>query len=473
MKAADNSRGQCEQRQLLRQQGRDLPTQPPPGCGPGVVAVDPFIISERRIVLSAGSQTQISTKRVILTVLVPFGLGYYLSYLYRTVNLVISPDLAADLALNSTNLGLLTAVYFIAFAAFQTPLGVLLDQYGPRRVQSALLIFAAAGSALFAFADDFTILAIGRGLIGFGVSGCLMAALKANVLWFPRERLSLFNGLTVAFGAFGALSATVPVEILLNQMGWRTIFSILSGMTILVAVLTYLVVPERGAPQLSARRGTASISEQLRGLSVVYKTSFFWRISLVTFIHNGTYLAYQSLWMGPWLRDVGGFAGSAIADMLLWFNAGMFAGVIGIGVLADRLQRFGIKPIVMVGVGIFGSIVVQLMLALEAVSFALPLCVAFGFFGSSTLLAYSVFGQHFAVETIGRVNTAQNMLTFIAAFAVQWGVGAIIGLWPVLADGRYDPAGHQAALLMMVGLETIAFVWFVWPRRETVTGSGE
>jgi len=137
------------------------------------------------------------------------------------------------------------------------------------------------------------------------------------------------------------------------------------------------------------------------------------------------------------------------------------------------LQRFGIKPIVMVGVGIFGSIVVQLMLALEAVSFALPLCVAFGFFGSSTLLAYSVFGQHFAVETIGRVNTAQNMLTFIAAFAVQWGVGAIIGLWPVLADGRYDPAGHQAALLMMVGLETIAFVWFVWPRRETVTGSGE
>jgi predicted MFS family arabinose efflux permease len=424
-------------------------------------------------VRSAGSLPQISTKRIILTVLAPFGLGYYLSYLYRTVNLVISPHLATDLALNPTNLGLLTAVYFIAFAAFQTPLGVLLDQYGPRRVQSVLLIIAAAGSALFAFADDFVILAIGRGLIGFGVSGCLMGALKANVLWFPRERLSLFNGLTVAFGAFGALSATVPVEILFNQMGWRTIFSILSGMTILVAVLTYFAVPERVAPQLSARRGAAALTEQLRGLSGVYRNSFFWRISLVTFIHNGVYLAYQSLWMGPWLRDVGGLSGPAIADTLLWFNTGMFAGVIGIGVLADRLQQFGIKPIVMVGVGIFGSIMVQLLLALEAASFALPLSIAFGFFGSSTLLVYSVFGQHFAAETIGRVNTAQNMLTFIAAFAVQWGVGAIIGLWPVLADGRYDPAGHQAALLMMVGLETIAFVWFLWPRRETVSGSGE
>jgi predicted MFS family arabinose efflux permease len=424
-------------------------------------------------VRSVGSLPQISTKRIILTVLAPFGLGYYLSYLYRTVNLVISPHLAADLTLNPTSLGLLTAVYFIAFAAFQTPLGVLLDQFGPRRVQSVLLIFAAAGSALFAFADDFVILAIGRGLIGLGVSGCLMAALKANVIWFPRERLSLFNGLTVSFGAFGALSATVPVEILFNQMGWRTIFSILSGMTILVAILTYFTVPERAEPELPARRGATVISEQLRGLSGVYRNSFFWRISLVTFVHNGAYLAYQSLWMGPWLRDVGGLPGPAIAETLLWFNAGMFAGVVGIGVLADRLQQFGIKPIVMVGVGIFGSIVVQLLLALEAASFALPLSIAFGFFGSSTLLAYSVFGQHFAAETIGRVNTAQNMLTFIAAFAVQWGVGAIIGLWPVLADGRYDPAGHQAALLIMVGLEAVAFVWFLWPRRETVSGSGE
>ncbi len=422
---------------------------------------------------SAGFHPSILIPRTVATVLVPFGLGYYLSYLYRTVNLVLSPHLAADLALSPTNLGLLTAVYFIVFAAFQTPLGVLLDRYGPRRVQSALLVFAAAGSALFAFADEFVVLAIGRGLIGFGVSGCLMAAFKANVMWFPRERLPLFNGLTVAFGAFGALSATVPVEMIFDHMGWRAIFSILSGMTVLVVLLTLLIVPERAAPQVSTSRGGAAVIEQLRGLAMVYRSSFFWRISLVTFVHNGAYLAYQSLWMGPWLRDVGGLTGPAIADTLLWFNAGMFAGVVGIGVLADRLQRFGIKPIAMVGAGIFGSIVVQSLFALEAASLALPLCIAFGFFGSSTLLAYSVFGQHFAAETIGRVNTANNMLTFLAAFASQWGVGAIIGLWPVLADGYYNPAGHQAALLTMVGLETVAFLWFLWPRRETPDRSAE
>ena len=413
------------------------------------------------------------TAVIVLTVLLPFGLGYYLSYLYRTVNAVISSDLATDLALSPANLGLLTAVYFIAFAAFQTPLGILLDRHGPRRVQFILLIFAAAGSGLFAFAEDFAVLAIGRGLIGLGVAGGLMAALKANVMWFPRERLPLFNGITAACGVFGALSATVPVEILFNHVGWRAIFGILSAVTVLAAALIFFVVPERAAPQHSASSRAARIGQQLSGISAVYRNSFFWKISLMSFIHNGVFLAYQSLWMGPWLRDVGGHSAPSIANMLLGFNAGMFAGVIGIGVLADRLQRVGIKPISVVGFGVFVSICVQGLFALEAVSIALPLCIAFGFFGSATLLVYSVFGQHFAPESIGRVNTAQNLLSFAAAFAAQWGVGVIIERWPVLADGRYDPAGHQAAMLTMVGLELVGFIWFLWPSRNRVTGSEE
>ena len=91
--------------------------------------------------------TSRSRLSILMTVLVPFGLGYYLSYLYRTVNIVIAKPLATDLSLSAADLGFLTSVYFIVFAAFQTPLGVLLDRYGPRRIQAALLIFAAAGGA--------------------------------------------------------------------------------------------------------------------------------------------------------------------------------------------------------------------------------------------------------------------------------------------------------------------------------------
>ena len=117
-----------------------------------------------------------------LRVFIPFALGYFLSYLYRVVNAVLAPDLASELGIGPSELGLLTAAYFITFAAFQLPLGVLLDRFGPRKIESFLLIFAAAGAFIFSRAETVTGLVIGRAFIGFGVSSCLMAAFKAFVL---------------------------------------------------------------------------------------------------------------------------------------------------------------------------------------------------------------------------------------------------------------------------------------------------
>ena len=103
-----------------------------------------------------------------------FAAGYLLSYLYRTVNAVISPDLSRELGLNPSSLGLLTSAYFLAFAAMQLPVGILLDRYGPRRVEPALLAIAACGAALFAASDTIAGLTIARAVIGAGVCACLM-----------------------------------------------------------------------------------------------------------------------------------------------------------------------------------------------------------------------------------------------------------------------------------------------------------
>ena len=410
--------------------------------------------------------TDLSRRRIVLTVLVPFGLGYYLSYLYRTVNIVIAKPLATDLALSAADLGFLTSVYFIVFAAFQTPLGVLLDRYGPRRVQAGLLLFAAAGGALFAVSQNFLVLSLARGLIGLGVSGCLMAAIKANVLWFPKERLPLVNGLTATFGTLGALSGTVPVEMLYGAYGWRTIFVILSVITIAVSVLVIWLVPEKIIVGADESPIQSSYKSQLGDLGKIYSSPFFWRVGVIGFVHNSVFLSYQALWMGPWLRDVAGQSFSAVAETLLWFNIGMFVGVLFLGTLADRLQKFGIKPVTVMGSGIALSLGVQCLFALEQVEIATPLCFAFGFLGSSPLLVFSILGQTFPSYLAGRANTAQNMLSFIGAFAAQWGIGAIINIWPEQAGGLYDPAGHRAALITVIGIEIAAFIFFLMPLKN-------
>src|SRR5216684_7353762 len=132
--------------------------------------------------------------RLIVLVFLPFSVGYYLSYLFRTINALISAQLTSDLALGAADLGLLTSVYFLTFAAAQLPIGVLLDRYGPRRIQSVLLGIAAVGSTLFAVSDHFLMLLVGRALIGLGVASAMTAGLKALVLWFPGDRVPLLNG---------------------------------------------------------------------------------------------------------------------------------------------------------------------------------------------------------------------------------------------------------------------------------------
>src|SRR5699024_7199527 len=116
----------------------------------------------------AEGKLELGLLQIVALVVLPFAGGYFLSYLFRSVNAVISGRLLSELGLDASALGLLTAAYFLAFACAQLPLGVLLDRYGPRRVQATLLLSAAIGGLIFAFGQSLAMLMLGRALIGLG-----------------------------------------------------------------------------------------------------------------------------------------------------------------------------------------------------------------------------------------------------------------------------------------------------------------
>ena len=390
-----------------------------------------------------------------LRVFIPFALGYFLSYLYRVVNAVLAPDLALELGIGPSELGLLTAVYFITFAAFQLPLGVLLDRFGSRRIESLLLIFAAAGAFVFSNSESVTGLVIGRALIGFGVSACLMAAFKAFVTWFPREQLPLINGIQMASGGFGALTATAPVEAALGITDWRGIFFILSILTLVVAATVFFVVPEKKIEQ-----NGNSIKEQVQGIIQVFSSMTFWRIAPLTVMSQAAFMAIQGLWSGPWLRDVAGFEREMVAQVLFMIAAAMVVGFILMGFTTERLSRLGIKPIVIAVAGMTAFMITQILVILEVTSWVRTLWILFGIFGTTGIISYAVLSQSFPAHLAGRVNTGINLLVFICAFAAQWGVGAVINLWPGTAAGGYARSSYQAGFGMMLGLEVISLLWF-------------
>ncbi|SMG62862.1 Major facilitator superfamily MFS_1, partial [methanotrophic bacterial endosymbiont of Bathymodiolus sp.] len=128
-----------------------------------------------------------------------FAAAYVMSYAFRAINAVIAQPLVQELGLTAGQLGFLASAYFLSFAIMQLPVGVMLDRYGPRRVEAVLIGFAALGALLFAVADSYLVLWLGRALIGVGVSACLMAAVKAYSLYFrPHMQASLSSWMLVA-----------------------------------------------------------------------------------------------------------------------------------------------------------------------------------------------------------------------------------------------------------------------------------
>jgi len=395
----------------------------------------------------------IGSGRAILLVFLPFAAGYYLSYLYRTINALIAAQLIASMPLDASALGLLTAVYFLSFAAVQLPIGVALDRYGPRRVQSALLLAAAAGAALFGSAHSLVALIVGRALIGFGVAGALIAGLKALVLWFPKERLPFFNGCFVMLGALGAVTATAPTEQLVDAIGWRGLFALLTAATAGCAAAILVLSPKDTRSSRPAQCGFA-------GLRLIYGDRRFWRLAPLSTLCISTAWSLQGLWAAPWLADVERLEHPAIVRHLLVMALALCAGAFLFGVAADRLRRLGVRTeVLLAAVGAaFAAALFALALRLPVSSYLVWAVVASA--GATTVLSYAILAKYFPSEIAGQANAALNLFHIGGAFVLQYALGLMIDYWGS-NSGHYPPAAYQSALALILIVQFLALVWFV------------
>jgi predicted MFS family arabinose efflux permease len=394
-----------------------------------------------------------------MKVVLPFLAGYYISYIFRAVNAVLGPTLAAEFGLTATGLGLLTGIYFFSFGLFQVPLGVLLDRFGPRRVNGTLLLLATAGALLFSFSSNFNTLLFSRALIGLGVSACLMASVQAFVLWFPPQRTATMIALAYSMGGLGAITASAPLELALRHFDWREIFQALAAATLVLSIVFALVVPEHPG----ARRA-AGLREQLTGLGTIARDGAFWRIAVAIGTNQCVVVALFTLWLTAWLRDVAGFDRASAAQGLAAAAVSLIAGYFFFARLADMLARRGRSQLPLLMAGIAATLFTLIFLVLGVTAGAVALWCAFMFFGAGATLAHSIATRRYPREMAGRVNTALNTFTFFGIFLGQWGTGAILSLWPPSAVG-YDPRGYFWALGALWLVQAAGLVW-LWSGRR-------
>lgn len=392
-----------------------------------------------------------------LRIFLPFAGGYLLSYLLRNFNAVIAPELTRELGLSSADLGLLTSAYLLAFAAFQLPLGVLMDRYGPRRVQTVLLLVTAAGCTLYALGTAMAHLTIARAAIGLGVSGCLMSSFTTFSRSFPMERLPSLNAAVMVAGGVGALAATTPLAWVMPFTGWRPLMFALAMLSAAAALAV------NRSPEIAVASAGETVGQQLKAVAGIMRSRVFWRYAPQSATAAGGFMAMQGLWAIPWLMETGGWSRDAAAFHLLLLTGTMTLGLLALAVFIVPLRRRGIPPGAVLAVAMGTGLAAMIAIVLDLAPSHVLWCFVGAAFACSNL-AYSDLAGRFPQALAGRANTALNLAAFAGAFAIQWGYGAALD--GLEARGWTVADAHRAAFGTLVALQAAGFGWFLLGGRK-------
>jgi MFS family permease len=394
----------------------------------------------------------------VLSVLAPFALVFALCNYYRTVNAVLAPYLIAALSLTAGQLGLLISVYFLVSALFQAPLGLLMDRFGPRRVQAALIVIAGIGALIFALGDSWPVLLTGRIIMGIGAAGGLMTSLQAVTLWFPAPRWPVFNGMVMSLGSLGSLAATLPTQFLLDFVDWHQILIGVALLSFLASAMLFVAVPEKAGPPKRATFG-----EQLHGMAAIYRDRLFWRFAPLYLATTGSTMAFQSLWAGPWLHDVARLEANDVAAHLLALSLLQIGSYFLVGWIATELARRNVPlvRIVIYGSALYIATLSPLVLGTGAAKWSVLLGI--GLLSNVNTLCYPILSRHFPPGMTGRATTALNSFFFVGAFLVQFMIGLVIDLFPAAEPGHYPVIAYQLAFAAMIAIQLLGWLWCLIP----------
>lgn len=288
--------------------------------------------------MSPAAASFLRTRNAIFAIVLA---GYVLSFFHRTAPAAIAGELQREFDIPAAVLGTLAATYFYVYTLLQIPVGVLADTVGPRRMLFGGSLIAGLGSLAFALAPTWEVAAVGRTLVGVGVSVAFIAILKISATWFEARRFATLNGVTMFAGNLGAVAAGAPLAWVVTQASWRSVFVALGALSIALAAATWWRVRDRpemlGFAPVAPPPAEGARLDWRKAVVSVLANPATWPAFVVNVGVGGCYLAFAGLWAVPWLEHAYGYPRVLAAEHASLLLLGVALGAVAIGVVSDRI----------------------------------------------------------------------------------------------------------------------------------------
>jgi len=377
---------------------------------------------------------------------------YFFVYFHRVSTSVIAPDLLEAFDTNATALGFMSSMYFYFYAFEQPIVGYLSDRLGPRRVVGYWTILAAAATVLFGLAPSVGWASVWRALIGFGVGGVYVPALKAFSQWFKARDFSTMAGLLMAAGNLGGIVATTPLAWMAGRWGWRSPFFAIGAVTfgLAVAVLVWIkdFTPDDGSDgeqDVSQKAGRNKTRSTLR----ILMSLRFWVLAVIFAGFLGAFLTFQGLWATPYLVSIYGMDPVQASLLNMLIPIGFVIGAPVFGRLADRIFRNKVNMLIMM---LAPETAIWVIFTFGRQMTGIPemclvLFVLGGLTGGFITGLWALVNDTTDREILGSVSGFLNTAPFLGVAAMQVVTGWLLDRSGGMVEGIFPPEAFQAAFL--------------------------
>lgn len=357
-------------------------------------------------------------------------IAYMVVFFHRLAVGVVREDLMKDFSMSNTIFANLSSTYFYAYTLMQIPSGIFADFFGARLTVTLGTLLAGIGSVVFGFADNITWIFLGRLLVGIGVSVIFIAILKIQSQWFKESEFGTISGITGFFGNLGGVLAQTPLVLLTAAISWRYSFGIIGIVSILIAILCYLLVrnepSQLGFPRLHERVSSKRIS-LIKGLKIVLLNPKTWPSF---FVFAGLFGAFGTLtgtWGSSYLTEVYGISKVAATNYITAAVIGMAIGSATIGRLSDKIRKRKLPML------IYGSVYIVSWLILvftnggkPPIEILVPLLFIMGLSSPAFALGWACSKEVNPPEITGIATSVVNIGGFLRGAILPPIVGSVI-----------------------------------------------
>lgn len=325
--------------------------------------------------------------------------GY--QFILRLMPGLVMEEVVTKFKIDAGDYGILSSMYYWAYAPMQIPIALFLDRYKPRYVLGFCTALVSLATLLFVYTESWTVAIIARFLVGAGSAGAFLGVSKVISLKFPENKYSLYVSLSFSFGLSGAIFGGKPVAKLVEALGWVSSFSTIAffGLGLSILLFFTLNTTEKEAPPSS----NGAILSSLKG---VLRRPLIWLLAISNLLMVGPLEGFADVWGVTYLMKI--FTWSKI-DAAFTISLVSYGMILGGPLLALLGRLFKSEPLVIVLSGFsMGALLLILFLSPENYS---PDLANFGMFTLGVLCCYQVL-----IFSVGTRMVPQHEKSMTVAF---------------------------------------------------------